>query len=202
MHSILNRLRRVRVRRRTVVRFILITLLIWLIVICGLTAAVYLYGRTDQQQTADVIIVLGAGLRRDNLPTSALMRRGNHRAAPFPAGIPPAVICRQLLEEQGVPREAIIIEDRSRSTEANAAETHAIMRERGWQTAVVVSDGYHLLRARWLFIEQGVIVYTSPATDPIRISSYWLAVAREIAALHWHLFKGIFNLPFSHVPIL
>ncbi len=218
MHRLLKRLRRVRVRRRNVVRALLISLLVWLIIICGLTTAVYVYGRIDRQQTADVIVVLGAGLRADNLPTSALMRRSNHGAALYRAGLAPAVICsggfprgrtrseadvcRELLEQQDVPREAIIIEDRSRSTEENALYTRAIMDERGWQTALVVSDGYHLLRANWLFSEQGVTVYTSPVTDPIRISNYWMSVGREIAALHWHLFKSIFNLPFRHVPFL
>lgn len=197
---------------------LLITLAAWLLVICGLTANIHVFGQTDRSQPSDVIIVLGAGLRRNNEPTPALSRRSLHAVDLYRAGIAPVIICtggfsqartrseadvcREILESEGIPRTAIWMETRSRSTEENALYTQAIMRTHGWQTAVVISDNYHLLRSNWLFTSLGIQITTSPTTIPQRVSSYWMSVAREVAALHWQLLKDILNLPFTYVPLI
>jgi uncharacterized SAM-binding protein YcdF (DUF218 family) len=211
-------LRAFRISRRALVRVLLTSAAIWLLIICGLVTAVHVYGQADRSQDADVIIVLGAGLRRNNEPAPALLRRSLHGAALYHAGKAPVIICaggispsrtrseadvcREILEAEGVPRAAIWLETRSRSTEENALFTQAIMQTHGWQTAVVVSDNYHLLRAQWLFSSLGVQTHTSPTTTPQRVSSYWSSVAREVAALHWQAFKEVLNLPFTYVPVL
>jgi uncharacterized SAM-binding protein YcdF (DUF218 family) len=193
-------------------------LIIWLLVVCGLTANVHFYGQIDQSQPADVIVVLGAGLRRNNEPAPALIRRSQHAADLYARGIAPVIICtggvaagrtrseadgcRAILEAAGVPRQAIWLENRSRSTEENAVYTESIMRTHGWERAVVVSDNYHLLRACWLFSNAGLEVVMSPSTLPQRLSNYWPAVGREVAALHWQVLKQLLNLPFTYVPIL
>jgi uncharacterized SAM-binding protein YcdF (DUF218 family) len=44
------------------------------------------------------------------------------------------------------------------------------MHQRGWKTAMVVSDGFHLFRGGRMFEDEGIEVYTSPApTSPIEI---------------------------------
>ncbi|MDX2139856.1 MAG: YdcF family protein [Chloroflexota bacterium] len=204
--------------RRRLVRVVLIVLLVWLVVNCGLFAAVHLYGQRDQAQGADVIIVLGAGLRRDNQPGPALLRRSERAAALYRDGYAPVVICtggqtsgrtrseadacRQVLEANGVPASAILLEARSRSTEENALYARELMLAQGWQDAVLVSDGYHLLRAQWIFTGVGVAVYPSPAATRPRLATYGQAILREIAALHWHLITELLNLPVTYVPIL
>jgi uncharacterized SAM-binding protein YcdF (DUF218 family) len=204
--------------RRRLLRIGLICLLVWLVVNCGLFAAIHLYGQRDQAQTADVIIVLGAGLRRDNQPGPALQRRSERAAALYREGYAPVVICtggqtagltrseadacRQVLEANGVPASAILLEARSRSTQENALYARELMQAQGWQDAVLVSDGYHLLRAQWIFSGVGVQVYPSPAATRPRLSAYGQAILREIAALHWHLVTELLNLPVTYVPIL
>jgi uncharacterized SAM-binding protein YcdF (DUF218 family) len=196
----------------------LISLLIWLIVNCGLFAAIHLYGQRNQAQSADVIIVLGAGLRRDNQPGPALLRRSERAAALYRDGYASVVICtggqtsgrtrseadacRQVLEANGVPASAILLEERSRSTEENALYARELMQAQGWQDAVLVSDGYHLLRAQWIFTDAGVQVYPSPASTRPRLITYGQAILREVAALHWHLFTELLNLPVTYVPVL
>lgn len=189
---------------------------IWVLLLPVLAVAILLYGQVDRAEQADVIVVLGAGLRADNSPGPALTRRSQHAAALWKQGFAPFIICTggkpgratrteadacaELVREQGVPPEAIVMEGESRSTEENAIQTRAIMQARGWQTAIIVSDGFHLLRASWIFQIEGVTVYASPVTD--RIPSpleLVLHVAREIVALHWQVFKQVFGLPITYV---
>ena len=107
--------------------------------------------------------------------------------------------CAEILRNNGVPAEAILIEDRSRSTEENAAFSHEIMNAHGWKTALVVSDGYHLLRATWIFSAEGIDVSTSPAVQPPFFNEVF-SLAREVVALHWQVLKSILGLPVTFVP--
>lgn len=191
-------------------------LLLWIWQVAVVVMVINAYGRVDRAQAADVIIVLGAGLRRDNTPGPALTRRTLHAVKLWQQGLAPVIICTggkpgnrtraeadacaELLQAVGVPAEAILIDDQSRSTEENALYTKAIMDEQGWQSAIIVSDVYHLFRANHLFGNQGIQAYTSPVTEgqPGAIE-YAVFVGREIVALHWQLLKEVFNLPITYV---
>ena len=48
----------------------------------------------------------------------------------------------------GVPATACVLEDQSHSTHQNAELTVPLLRERGVDEVLLVSDGYHLLRAQ------------------------------------------------------
>lgn len=197
-------------------KWLLVVGLLWLVIVLTLGAVVHRYAQVDQKQPADVIIVLGAGLRRNNTPGPALYRRTEYAANLWREDYAPEVICTggypgyatrseadaclELLQEQGVPSDVIILEDQSRSTEENAFYAHEIMRENNWDTAVLVSDGYHLFRANWIFQLEGMLVYPSPAPGADgRLTSYLLAVGREVAALHWQALKETLNLPITYV---
>jgi uncharacterized SAM-binding protein YcdF (DUF218 family) len=199
-------------------RLFLLLIVAWMLLACGLVATVHFYGQTDRAEQADVIIVLGAGVRRDNRPGPALIRRSTQGAELWQDGYAPRVICaggipgyatrseadacRELLEERGVPADAIILEERSRSTHENAVYSLQIMQANGWDKAIIVSDGYHMLRAGWIFSSAGVNAVTSPATTTPRRLEYVWAVGREVVALHWQALVYLFNLPVTFVPWL
>ena len=191
--------------------------LLWLLAAAGLGVAVYTQGKLDHAEPGDVIVVLGSGLRRDGSPGPSLYRRAGKAAALYAQGYAPAIICTggftaghsrseadacaEILRNEGVPASAILLEERSRSTIENARYTREIMDANGWQTAVVVSDGYHLLRAGWIFQQAGVQAVTSPAeTDPPRFSLF-TAIVREVAALHLQALITLLNLPVTYVPV-
>ena len=191
---------------------------VWLIGCAAIALVIVVYGETERAEPADVIVVLGAGLRRNGEPGPALTRRVNHAAAVFEQGYAPAIICtggypqrgiqrseadacRALLLAQGIPESAVFLEEQSRSTEENAVYTQAIMEENGWQSALVVSDGYHLLRAELIFSQVGIAHTTSPTVSP-PFFTYVSSVAREVVALHWQAVKTILNLPYTYVPWL
>lgn len=196
-------------------RLLILAAMLWLWIITILIFVIDGYGRVDRARPADVIVVLGAGLRANNTPGPALTRRAAHAVELWKAGYAPIIICAggnpgnrtrseadacaELLRGADVPASAIMQEDQSRSTEENAIQTHLLMQERGWQTAIVVSDGYHLFRALRLFHNAGILAYTSPADQSPRPLEYIVYLLREVAAFHWQLIKEALSLPTTYV---
>ncbi len=194
--------------------------LVWMIGAGGVALAIHAYGMQDQASEADVIVVLGAGLRRSGEPGWALTRRSVHAADLYKRGIAPRVICtggqapnrprseasacRDVLLRYGVPSDAILLEDRSRSTEENARNSQQIMQAGGLEKAVIVSDSYHLLRAHLIFSLEGIDAVTSPVpAELIRSRRFYAqSLVRELVALHWQVLKEVFNLPITYVAVL
>jgi len=205
-----------RIRRR-IKRFLLFMFLAALLYFAAFASAVHFTGLQDTSQPADVIIVLGAGLREDGRPGPALTRRTRHAAALWHDGIAPLVLCtggqseyyprteaaacREILLAAGLPDEAILTEERSRSTEENAIYSKRLLDDLRLSRLVLVSDSYHMLRAGWLFGMQGIETYASPVpADRIRGPLvYPYSLVREFIAFNWQLFKDIFGIPWTHV---
>jgi uncharacterized SAM-binding protein YcdF (DUF218 family) len=179
--------------------------------------AIHFVGATDRTEEADIIIVLGAGLRRDGRPAWALTRRAERAAVLWVDGIAPMVLCtgaqaeghprseadgcREVLMRQGVPESVILMEENSRSTEENALYSNQILSERGLSSAVLVSDSYHMLRSEWIFRDIGITAYTSPV--PANRINYPLfypySLVREFLAFHWYEVKKVFNISVTHI---
>ncbi|MCC7206546.1 MAG: YdcF family protein [Anaerolineae bacterium] len=179
---------------------------------------IYEYGQADRATSADVIIILGAGTRPNGAPTAAYTRRIRHGVALYNAGLAPYVLCTggytdrhptsearacvNLARDLGVPDRAILFEEISRSTEENAIEARRVMDERRLRTAILVSDNFHLLRAEWIFRDQGILVALSPAQATVG-PLYWRTAvsntAREVAALGWYAIKGVLGLPYTNL---
>lgn len=172
-----------------------------------LAAIIIAYGSTDRARQADVIVVLGGG-------QSGTTRRTVHAVALYQQGYAPYIICSggvapdewmseaercaHAAERRGVPADAIILETASLSTEENAIESAAIMHERGWDDAILVSDDFHLWRAHWLFEKEGVQVWPSPAqitVQSLSLRGHVILVMREIAATGWYVGKTVLGLP-------
>jgi uncharacterized SAM-binding protein YcdF (DUF218 family) len=196
-------------------RLVLLALLLWAWVVLVLLLVIDAYGRVDRAQQADVIVVLGAGLRRNNTPGPALTRRAARAVELWRAGYAPIIICTggkpgnrtrseadacaELVRAAGIPADAILLEDRSRSTEENALETYTLMQANNWQSAIVVSDSFHLFRALRLFRNEGLLIFTSPAANSPPAREYVVFLAREVVAFHWQLLKEAFSLSTTYV---
>lgn len=190
----------------------------WLIVVSGLVGLIHHYGTTDAAQTADVIVVLGAGVTRNGNPGSALYRRTLHAGELWQQGKAPYILCtgaqasnrpnseaeacRRTLMQHGVPASAVLMEMNSRSTEENAIYAREMLQVRGWQQAILVTDSYHMFRALLIFTSRGVAVQSSPVPNgQIRDRFFYLSsIGREVVALHWQLVKDALNLPVTQVP--
>ena len=96
---------------------------------------------------------------------------------------------RELAVRLGVPSESCLLEEQSHSTEQNARFSSQLLRSLGARRVVIVSDPYHLLRARQYFRLHGFEVATSPALfserNPGLVDRFYWTV-REAAALLLH----------------
>ena len=175
----------------------------------------FIEGSAEPGTRADVILVLGGGLQRNGAPGFALTRRSAWAAGLWRDGAAPMVLCsggvgidrprseaegcRDVLIANGVPESAIVLEMNSKSTEENAAFSRPILEANGWTRVILVSDGYHLLRARWIFAHEGITIWQSPAPPP-SFMEHFRAITREVVAFGWLGVKELFALPWSYVP--
>jgi len=121
----------------------------------------------------DAIIVLGAGVWKHGHPSPALQRRIVRGVEAFREGAAPTLVMSgglgrnppieadvmsRVAREMGVPDEAIVAERSARSTDENARYCAILMRERGWNRALIITDGWHLPRALMTFRAYGATV--------------------------------------------
>jgi uncharacterized SAM-binding protein YcdF (DUF218 family) len=186
--------------------------LLGLILFTWLWVQINRFGQVDRAQRADVIVVLGARVWPSGRPSDALTRRTLHAVKLYQEGLAAMIVCSgglgthppteaqaaaRLAMDQGVPSEAIVLEEKGHSTEESAFFASDIMRAQGWQKAIVVSDAYHLWRAKLLFGKAGVEVYPSPAYDeryPLSRRVYLYHLGREVVAVAWYYVKSRLGL--------
>jgi uncharacterized SAM-binding protein YcdF (DUF218 family) len=185
-------------------RIVLALCVSWLGACGALATIIHHTGTVDQSAPSDVIVVLGAALSRDGTPYKALSRRSEHAAQLWKQGRAGMVMCtggigshvrvprseadgcREILVRAGVPATAIVLEDTSRNTEAQARRIHDIMVRHGWTRATLVSDSYHVFRARYIARAVGIDVLLSPVPASYIDSPafYVTSLMREVAAMH------------------
>jgi uncharacterized SAM-binding protein YcdF (DUF218 family) len=176
------------------------------------------YGQLDRAQPADAIVVLGARVYPPARPGPALTRRTYHAVALYQRGLAPVIICSgglgpvppteaeaacRLAASLGVPPEALLLEARSHSTEENALYTAELMAAHGWNSVIVVSDGFHLYRAGLLFAHAGLTPHPSPAqhtVGPMPLRERYARITRELAAVAWFWGKGLVGLEMTNFP--
>jgi uncharacterized SAM-binding protein YcdF (DUF218 family) len=188
-----------RLRRWLFVGLGVVTFGVW-----GLAFVVDRFGQRERAVPSDVVVVLGARVLPDGQPSPALRARIEKAVDLYHQGVAPrllfsggvglyppaeARVMKELAVRLGVPAEACLVEEQSHSTEQNARFSADVLRSLGARRVVVVSDPYHLLRARQYFRLQGFEVATSPAllTERNQFLSdriYW--TVREAAALLLH----------------
>lgn len=119
--------------------------------------------RPPEGHAFDAIVVLGCRVFEDGRPSDSLARRARHAAALFHEGLAPRIVmtgglgtapitearaAADIAVSLGVPDEALVLEERSTSTEENAREAAARTDAR---RVLVVTDSYHVFRAERVF---------------------------------------------------
>ena len=148
-----------------------------------LVAAIHLWGRRDEARRADVIVVLGAA-QYDGRPSPVLKARLDHAVSLYERGIAQtvimtggvgpgdtvseAVVSRRYAAKHGIPEDAILVERSGLTTLESMRAVSEMMRERDMESAVLVSDPFHMLRLKLLARRVGFTGWTSPTrTSPI-----------------------------------
>ena len=163
----------------------------------------------DDARPADVIIVLGAAEYRGK-PSPVLQGRLNHALLLYLKGLAPYILTtggaggdpefteaevgRGYLSEHGVPSEAILVEPGGATTGQSLSAAAEIMRRMNLQSCIVVSDGYHIFRARRMLQFKGLHVYGSPRPSPGITTTRALQLLYFRQALGWALFRIGINI--------
>lgn len=174
----------------------LVALLLW----GGFVMGCILYvGSRDGARRSEVIIVLGAAVRRGE-PSPAFAARIRHGVELWKRGVAPKLlftgglghgdklceseVARRVAMEAGVPAGAILVEKESRMTWDNLIEAQRVMKARGLETAVIVSDPDHLLRASLMAGDLGMEHHTSPT--PYTVFQSWGTRLPFLMNEFWH----------------
>jgi uncharacterized SAM-binding protein YcdF (DUF218 family) len=132
-------------------------------------AVVLLGGLVDQQTTAESGMPTYNDSVERLIVTHQLLRAGKARAVIVSAATNPsfpdageAVVIARQLEEWGIARDRILIEDRALNTRENALYSQEIARAHGFERVVIVTSAYHMPRASECFAAAGMKVDTLP----------------------------------------
>lgn len=167
-------------------------------------ASIHLWGRRSETPKSDAIVVLGAA-QYDGRPSPVLKARLDHAISLYERGVAPviimtggqapgdtvseAVVSRRYAMRHGVPAAAILTERGGMTTVESMQAVGRLMRTREMDTAVLVSDPFHMLRLKLLARQVGFRGYTSPTrTSPISANR-----SQE----RRHLVRESFSLPFA-----
>ncbi len=159
----------------------------------------------DEAQPADVIVVLGAA-QYWGRPSPVLKARLDHALDLYRRELAPRIIAtgghglgakfsegevsRRYLSENGVPAEYVSVEASGQSTMQSAAAVAEMMDQMQLSSCIVVSDDYHIHRAKKMLEEHGLTVYGSPRGSSVEYDAWARCkrLAREsISYILWRI---------------
>lgn len=181
------------------------------LLLVALYTAVDRQARVDEARPADVIVVLGSQVRPNGVPSNSLYARTMRGVELYKAGYAPtlfltgglgrfppseAEVMRRLAVGADVPESALILDEAATSTQESMLTLAREAERRGWRTVLVVSDPFHMLRARQMARDVGLDAYAAPAfSSPLhtieRLRRFY--TAREVVALLWYFTVGRFQ---------
>lgn len=131
---------------------------------------------------ADVISVFGGGVGETGRPGANTIERAQYAAELYLAGYAPHIIfssgytyrtndaenMKLVAVSLGVPAKAVILEQKANSAQQNVRYVAAILREKGWDSVLVVSSPYNMRRLSLVFNKwgKGLDVTYTPVPHP------------------------------------
>ena len=169
----------VKIARRMLTVVVIALFALWVIS----ASAVLIWASRDEARPAQAIVVLGAA-QYAGKPSPVLRARLDHALDLWNRHLASlliltggtgagdatseAAVGRAYARKRGVPDSAILVENEGRTTSESMRAVAGMLEVRGLQTALLVSDPFHMLRLRILARRFGFTPYTSPTqTSPI-----------------------------------
>ncbi|MGO0063404.1 YdcF family protein [Brevibacillus fluminis] len=158
-------------------------------------------GLLDKKQAADVGVVLGNKVEPNGRPSDRLQSRLEKAAELYKEGYFPRVIVsggvgvegfdeakvmKQYLVDKGLPQEAVIVDSQGLNTIMTAQNTQAIMKDLHMQSAMVITQFYHISRTKLAFHQAGIDPVYSAHADFFEWRDLY-ALFREFFAYHKYL---------------
>jgi uncharacterized SAM-binding protein YcdF (DUF218 family)/glycosyltransferase involved in cell wall biosynthesis len=162
---------------------------------------------------ADAIVVFAGGVGESGKQGTGFQERVSQAVALYKGGYAPRIIfssgyiftlheaevMKSVAVDNGVPAEAILLEERAASTFENVAFTHRILADHGWRHVLLVSSPYHMRRAvmTWRHTAPDVAVTPTPVPQSEFYASAWGAsfdqirgILHEYAAILAYWWRG------------
>jgi uncharacterized SAM-binding protein YcdF (DUF218 family) len=169
----------IRIARRILTIGMVTVFSLWLVS----AVAVLVWSSRDEARPAQAIVVLGAA-QYAGKPSPVLRARLDHALDLWNRHLASlliltggtgsgdttseAAVGRKYAKRHGVPDSAILVENEGRTTSESMRAVAGMLEVRGLQSALLVSDPFHMLRLRILARRFGFTPYTSPTrTSPI-----------------------------------
>jgi uncharacterized SAM-binding protein YcdF (DUF218 family) len=179
---------------RTAGVFVLSVVALWL----SSLGLVMLAGAVPNERSADAILVLGAA-QYNGRPSPVLRARLDHALDLYDRGLATrliftggvgtgdtlseAEVSRRYAVRHGVADTLILVERQGVTSAQSVGAAAALMRAHNLETALVVSDSYHMLRLELLVRRSGIRPYRAPAAgapiDEATRSTRWRYLLRE-----------------------
>ena len=135
----------------------------------------------------ETAIVLGCKVRGEN--PSRMLRERLDAAYDYLTEYPEAFVMKKYLVNRGIDADRIFEEDRSESTAENLSFSMKIMEDIGIkEDAVIITDGFHQLRAKMIAAKLGLNVSAWSANTAVwLLPTYWV---REWFGVLYQVFLG------------
>ena len=161
-------------------------------------------GLRDDIHPADVAIVLGNTVERDGRPSARLRARLDKAVELYRGGLfrnvivsggigvegfNEAEVMKGYLISQGVPEGCIIADGEGVTTSLTASNAARIMKERGWQSALVISQYFHISRTRLAVESYGVRPVYSAHAEYFELRDVY-SIAREVIGYGEYLMRS------------
>jgi uncharacterized SAM-binding protein YcdF (DUF218 family) len=162
--------------------------------------AIWWTARQDARPTSDAIVVLGSA-QYNGVPSSIFEARLEHARQLYEAGVAPVVVTvggkavgdafteaesgRDYLASSGIPGDALLAVPEGVDTLESMRAVAAAFTERGWSSAVLVTDPWHAMRAERMAEDAGMDATNSPTRQGPAVqtrTTQFRYIVRETAA--------------------
>ncbi len=192
---------------RVLGRYLAGTALVAVLVVAGVAFNVVRVGHLDQRAVSDAIVVLGAA-QYNGRPSAVYAARLDHAAQLYRAGTADHIVTigggqpgdrvtegeagRQYLQDAGIPASALVAVGTGNDTLVSMRATDRVLRERGWNSVVLVTDPWHAARSSLIAADLGLSTQVSSVTEGPATASGVEAryVQRETLGILFYLLTG------------
>lgn len=182
---------------KTLLRIVSVAVSLALAYVTGSVVQTWLVGRGDDARSVDAIVVMGAA-QYDGRPSRQLQSRLDHVVTLWEAGWAPLVLTTggsrpgdrfteaeasaTYLIGAGIPEDAIDRRSLGATTRESLVAVREVLRERGGNRVLIVTDPFHALRSRTIARQLGLEAWTS--ATPSSLVHGWQDV-------RFHLREGV-----------
>ncbi|SET41739.1 YdcF family protein [Geodermatophilus poikilotrophus] len=170
------------------------------LLVVSTATAIWWTARQDAQPASDAIVVLGSA-QYNGVPSSIFEARLEHALALYEQGVAPVVVTvggkadgdqfteaesgRAYLAEAGMSEDALLAVEEGVDTLESMRAVGAAFDERGWSSAVLVTDPWHAMRAERMAEDAGITADSSPTRQGPAVqtrATQFRYILRETAA--------------------